>query len=115
MLVLALRLILLFCRAKRCSWLGFYCSSRLPGGGGTFFAAAKKVTKESSFYPHARWLERVVWFNDTVAAIGLSTHNEPLRQPRDYGLEKSSLSGPRSFFRPCAARAENVRTESRSV
>jgi hypothetical protein len=33
-------------------WLLFSCclfSSRLPGGGITFFAAAKKVIKESSF------------------------------------------------------------------
>jgi hypothetical protein len=28
-------------------FLAFYCSNRLPGGGVTFFAAAKKVTKES--------------------------------------------------------------------
>jgi hypothetical protein len=28
----------------------FSFSSRLPGGGVTFFAAAKKVTKESSFF-----------------------------------------------------------------
>jgi hypothetical protein len=27
----------------------FLFSNRLPGGGVTFFAAAKKVTKESSF------------------------------------------------------------------
>jgi hypothetical protein len=34
-------------------------SSRLPGGGITFFAAAKKVIKESSFYRQARWLDCV--------------------------------------------------------
>jgi hypothetical protein len=28
----------------------FLFSNRLPGGGVTFFAAAKKVTKESSFF-----------------------------------------------------------------
>jgi hypothetical protein len=34
----------------RFSCLCFFCSSRLPGGGITFFAAAKKVIKESSFF-----------------------------------------------------------------
>jgi hypothetical protein len=37
-----------------------FFSSRLPGGGITFFAAAKKVIKESSFYRQARWLDRVI-------------------------------------------------------
>jgi hypothetical protein len=32
-------------------------SSRLPGGGVTFFAAAKKVTKESSFSNQTLQLE----------------------------------------------------------
>jgi hypothetical protein len=32
-------------------------SSRLPGGGITFFAAAKKVIKESSFYNQTLQLE----------------------------------------------------------
>jgi hypothetical protein len=44
------RLMVLFglsCKALLLSCL--YCSWRLPGAGVTFFAAAKKVTKESSF------------------------------------------------------------------
>jgi hypothetical protein len=32
-----------------CWFFAFLFSSRLPGGGITFFAAAKKVIKESSF------------------------------------------------------------------
>jgi hypothetical protein len=36
-------------RSKRLSFLAFLFSNRLPGGGITFFAAAKKVIKESSF------------------------------------------------------------------
>jgi hypothetical protein len=36
-------------RAEGFSFLAFLFSSRLPGGGITFFAAAKKVIKESSF------------------------------------------------------------------
>jgi hypothetical protein len=32
------------------SCLAFLFSNRLPGGGVTFFAAAKKVTKESSLF-----------------------------------------------------------------
>jgi hypothetical protein len=44
-------------RFSSCKGLLFSCflfSSRLPGGGITFFAAAKKVIKESSFSTHAR-------------------------------------------------------------
>ncbi|MDR5770657.1 MULTISPECIES: hypothetical protein [unclassified Caballeronia] len=39
----------LFSSGKLLWFLAVLCSSRLPGGGVTFFAAAKKVTKESSF------------------------------------------------------------------
>ncbi|WP_157056059.1 hypothetical protein [Candidatus Burkholderia verschuerenii] len=35
-----------------------YCSNRLPGGGVTFFAAAKKVTKESRLSDPKHLLER---------------------------------------------------------
>jgi hypothetical protein len=37
-------------------------SSRLPGGGVTFFAAAKKVTKESSFLNQTLQLETATGF-----------------------------------------------------
>jgi hypothetical protein len=36
-------------RVERLCFRAFLFSSRLPGGGITFFAAAKKVIKESSF------------------------------------------------------------------
>jgi hypothetical protein len=49
----------------RCSWFEvllvsscFWFSSRLPGGGITFFAAAKKVIKESSFFNQTLHVER---------------------------------------------------------
>jgi hypothetical protein len=58
-------------------------SSRLPGGGITFFAAAKKVIKESSFYKQARWLDGVACFNFTVAALGRSPQNFVDWQPCD--------------------------------
>jgi hypothetical protein len=37
------------CGLAAASLCDFLFSNRLPGGGVTFFAAAKKVTKESSF------------------------------------------------------------------
>ena len=76
-------------RAKGCWFLSFYCSSRLPGGGVTFFAAAKKVTKESSFYPQARCPEPVACFNFAVAAIGWPPLTPSHRQPRDFALQIS--------------------------
>ena len=75
----------------------------------------RKSPKKAAFYPmHDGW-RGLVWINDAVAAIGLATHNEPLRQPRDCALEFFGLSGSHSFVRPCATRAESFRTESRSL
>jgi hypothetical protein len=40
----------------------FLCSSRLPGGGVTFFAAAKKVTKESRFFNQTLQIDTATGF-----------------------------------------------------
>jgi hypothetical protein len=56
---LGLGVFLFFFAQKRFWFLAFLFSNRLPGGGITFFAAAKKVIKESSFSTthaaHFRW------------------------------------------------------------
>jgi hypothetical protein len=47
----------------------FLFSNRLPGGGITFFAAAKKVIKESSFFNHAHSMFSVMGFGCSVGPV----------------------------------------------
>jgi hypothetical protein len=63
--------------------LGFLFSSRLPGGGITFFAAAKKVIKESSFSNQRVGAVLVIWIklfrrqsvaSALIGLTGLGTH-----------------------------------------
>ncbi len=65
---------LLFGVVLRC--FAFWFSSRLPGGGVTFFAAAKKVTKESSFFNQALHVERA-----SGLMVSLGDNSSPPRRP----------------------------------
>jgi hypothetical protein len=52
------------------------CSSRLPGGGITFFAAAKKVIKESSFFNQTVPLEAA-----SGLRVSVGNNSLPPRRP----------------------------------
>jgi hypothetical protein len=73
---------------RRCSCLCCFCSRRLPGAGVTFFAAAKKVTKESGFTPSAQGARHHVYFKFSLG------HNSPppLRPARPARLSVPSRS-----------------------
>src|ERR1700749_3594950 len=87
-----------------------------PRRGGNFLCCCKEShQRKQLFTPCTLAGEGWSGLTDAVAALRLATQNKPLRQPRDCALEESALSGPHSFFRPCASRAESFRTESRSL
>jgi hypothetical protein len=56
--------------------LCFLFSSRLPGGGITFFAAAKKVIKESSFLNQTLHVEKA-----SGLMVSLGNNSAPPRRP----------------------------------
>jgi hypothetical protein len=70
-----------FCLLRLCfAAASFYTclfSSRLPGGGVTFFAAAKKVTKESSFFNQTLPLDAASGLTFVSVTIALSVEGLP--------------------------------------